>query len=91
MGLKDDARLLLLKLDLLRILIKIPLDEWFKQGLAPQLLLAVQVDDENNVVEESGEKGGGEKEEIVNESKEKYEVVEFPVNPIVLDVNFVKT
>ena len=30
--------------------IKIPLDEWFKQGLAPQLLLAVQVDDENNVV-----------------------------------------
>ena len=39
--------------------------------------LFTKVDDENNVVEESGEKGGGEKEEIVNESKEKYEVVEF--------------
>ena len=46
--------------------VSIPLDDWYRVGAAPQILLAAQIDDENNVVYFPGVLTGSEVKELVS-------------------------
>ncbi len=58
----------------------VPLNQWYRRGSAPQLLLAAQVDDENNVVYFPGVLTGPEFEALLAKRRNKTEEISLSLN-----------
>ena len=60
--------------------ISIPLEHWYRAGAAPQILLAAQIDEENNVVSFTGVLTGEEFKQIVSNQLNNQKEVSISVN-----------